>query len=47
MAAFRNSHGPVAEFIEKYPNLDVHILDDDLREVVLEHGVLVYARDAA
>jgi type III secretion system (T3SS) SseB-like protein len=44
MAAFMDSHGPVAEFIETYPNLDVHILDDDLRDVVVQHGVLIYER---
>ena len=46
MAAFLDSEGPVADFIESYPNLDVHVLDDDLRGVVLEHGVLIYERAA-
>ena len=44
MTAFLDSQGPVAEFIETYPNLDVHVLDEDLRDVVLEHGVLIYER---
>jgi hypothetical protein len=44
MTAFLNSQGPVADFIKTYPNLDVHILDDDLREVVMQRGVPVYER---
>jgi len=46
MAAFLDSQGPVADFIKNYPNLDVHVLDDDLRDLVEEHGVLIYDRGA-
>jgi hypothetical protein len=47
MAAFLDSEGPVADFITTYPNLDVHVLDDDLRDVVPAHGVLFYERGAS
>jgi SseB protein N-terminal domain/SseB protein C-terminal domain len=45
LTAFQETHGPVAEFIETYPNMDVHVLDGGLLDLVREHGVLVYERE--